>query len=90
MSEPERLLGQFMLGGVVMACAVAGLCFIRFYRKTRDRLFWMFAAAFWILGLNWLGLAFTERNEVRTALYFVRTLAFVLILVAIIDKNRRR
>ena len=90
MSESERLLNQFLLGAVVMACAVAGACFLRFFRKTRDRLFAIFAIAFWILGLNWLALAFTERNEVRTALYFVRTLAFVLILVAIVDKNRRR
>ncbi|MGC4076079.1 MAG: DUF5985 family protein [Rubrivivax sp.] len=89
MSPDEKLLNQFVLGNVVMACAVAGLFFLRFYRRTKDRLFVMFAIAFWILGLNWLALAFTEANEVRTALYFVRTLGFLLIIVAILDKNRR-
>lgn len=88
MSHAQTLLNQFILGGVVMACLVAGLCFLRFWRRSGDRLFAMFAIAFWILGLNWLALAFTEQDEVRTALYFVRMMAFVLILVAIIDKNR--
>lgn len=90
MPEQERLLNQFILGAIVMASLAAGLFFLRFYRRTADRLFLMFAIAFWVLGLNWLMLAFTEQDEVRTALYFLRTLAFVLILIAILDKNRRR
>lgn len=88
--ETEQLLNQFFLGAVVMGCLAAGVFFLRFYRRTRDRLFAMFAIAFWILGVNWLLLAFTKQDEVRTALYFVRMLAFVLILVAIIDKNHRK
>jgi hypothetical protein len=78
----------FMLGAVVMACAVAGLFFLRFWRKTRDRLFAIFAAAFWLLGLNWLLLATIGRDEINTWLYAIRLLAFVLILFAIVDKNR--
>lgn len=46
--------------------------------------------AFWIFGVNWLALAFSEKDEVRTALYAVRLAAFVLILVGILDKNRLR
>ncbi len=79
---------QFMLGAIVMACAAAGLFFLRFWRKTRDRLFAIFAIAFWTLGLNWLALAFINQDEVRTALYVVRLLAFLLILFGILDKNR--
>ena len=89
MTSSEQVLNQFILGNVVMASSVAGLFFLRFYRRTSDRLFLMFAVAFWILGSNWLALAFTETDEVRTALYFVRTLAFLLIIIAILDKNRR-
>jgi hypothetical protein len=81
---------QFMLGAIVMACFVAGIFFLRFWRKTHDRLFAMFAAAFWLLGVNWLALGFVVQDEVRTVLYVVRLLAFILILVAIIDKNRSR
>ena len=83
-------LTQFMLGAIVMACAAAGLFFLRFWRKTRDRLFAIFAVAFWVLGLNWLALAFTRADEVRTALYAVRFLAFLVILLGILDKNRSR
>jgi hypothetical protein len=84
----QEHLYEFMLGALVMGCFVAGLFFLRFWRKTRDRLFAIFAAAFWLLGANWLALAFTEVDEVKTWLYAVRLLAFILILFAIIDKNR--
>jgi hypothetical protein len=87
--NPQDLLNQFMLGAVVLACGAAGLFFLRFWRKTRDRLFAVFAVAFWTLGLNWLALAFTHRDEVRTALYVIRLLAFLLIFAGILDKNRK-
>jgi xanthine/uracil permease len=85
----QALLNQFLLGAVVMACGVAGLFFIRFWRKTRERLFAIFAVAFWTLGLNWLALAFINKDEVRTLLYVVRLAAFLLILYGILDKNRK-
>jgi hypothetical protein len=84
----QATLYTFMLGCLVMGCFVTGLFFLRFWRKTRDRLFAIFAIAFWLLGVNWLALAFTTQNEVKTIYYAVRLLAFVLILYAIIDKNR--
>ncbi len=88
-ATPQQLLvNQFLLGVVVAACSVAGLFFLRFWRRTRDRLFVIFAVAFWTLGANWLALAFTEQDEVRTALYVVRLLAFLLILGGVVDKNR--
>lgn len=86
----QFIANEFMLGAIVMACLVIGLFFLRFWRRSHDRLFLIFAVAFWVLGLNWLALAFTQVDEVRTALYGVRLLAFGLILFAIIDKNRAR
>jgi uncharacterized membrane protein YcjF (UPF0283 family) len=84
----DLLQYEFMLGGLVMGCFVATVFFLRFWRKTRDRLFVIFAIAFSLLGANWLLLAFTEQDEINTWYYAVRLLAFVLILFAIIDKNR--
>ena len=84
----DLLMYEFMLGGLVMGCFVTTLFFLRFWRKTRDRLFVIFAVAFSLLGANWLLLAFTEQDEINTWYYAVRLLAFVLILYAIIDKNR--
>ncbi|HEY7120624.1 MAG TPA: DUF5985 family protein [Tepidisphaeraceae bacterium] len=83
-------LNEFMLGGVVVGCLAVGLFFIRFWRRTADRLFLVFAIAFWTLAANWLALAFIDKDEVRTWLYVVRLVAFVLILAGIIDKNRLR
>jgi hypothetical protein len=79
---------EFLLGLIVMGCLVAGLFFLRFWRKTRDRLFAVFAAAFWLLALNWTLVALVSREEARPALYAIRLLAFVLILLGIADKNR--
>jgi len=84
-------LNPFILGMVVMACGVAGLFFLRFWRRTRDRLFAIFAAAFWLLGFNWFLLSFTgpEEETRRLVLYTLRAIAFMLILIAIVDKNRK-
>jgi hypothetical protein len=73
-----------------MASGVAGLFFLRFWRDTGDRLFAMFAAAFFLLGVTRLGLAFSQDySEGHTYWYWMRLAAFLLILVAIADKNRR-
>ena len=88
MTPPE--LNIFLLGVIAVACAAAGLFFLRFWRTTRDRLFAIFAIAFWVLGLNWAALAVIKQDEARTWLYVIRLAAFVLILVGIIDKNRPR
>jgi hypothetical protein len=88
MEQPS--ITQFLLGGVVMGCLGAGLFFLRFWRKTHDRLFMIFALAFWILGLNWMLLAMTSpTDEARRALFYIlRLVAFILIIFAIVDKNR--
>ena len=85
----QLLVHQFLLGGIVVACGAAGLFFLRFWRKTRDRLFALFAIAFWTLGAHWLALAFTDPDaEFRLWLFATRLLAFLLILYGVYDKNR--
>jgi hypothetical protein len=80
-----------VLSGILVALdAVAGLFFIKFWVASRDRLFAMFAAAFWILGIQRLLLAATRTIfEDQAIFYSLRLLAFVIIIVAIVDKNRR-
>jgi hypothetical protein len=79
------------LSGVLLALDwVAGLFFLRFWAASRDRLFAMFAAAFWILGVQRLLLTLTRSIvEDQAMFYTLRLLAFVIIIVAIVDKNRR-
>lgn len=81
----------FLLGIIVTASVTAGIFFLRFWRRTRDPLFLAFAAAFTIEGLNRIGFLFIARpNEGSPTIYIVRLVAFLLILAAIIWKNRRR
>jgi uncharacterized membrane protein len=77
-------------GGIVAGYALAGLFFLRYWRDTSDRLFLIFALAFWVLALMRIALTYVDEDEIRTYLYWGRFLAFVLILGAILDKNRRQ
>lgn len=84
------MLNPFMSGAVVMGFAIAGLFFLKFWKKTRDSLFLAFTLAFWLLGLTQGLLTFSEVPvEERTWLYLLRLAAFVLILIAIWRKNVR-
>lgn len=76
-------------GAIVMGYWVAGLYFLRFWQRSRDRLFAVFGAAFWLLGLQRLALAtHPEWNDEYGSIYLLRLLAFLMILGAIVDKNR--
>lgn len=70
-----------------MASFAIGLFFMRYWRSTRDRLFAMFSAAFWLLGLNWTLATLAPRLASHASV--LRFLGFVLIALAVIDKNRR-
>lgn len=80
----------FLHGGTAMNCAAIGLFFLRFWTKSRDRLFLWFAYAFLILGLERgvLGLL-PFATEWREYVYLLRLLAFCLIIYGIVDKNRK-
>jgi predicted membrane channel-forming protein YqfA (hemolysin III family) len=78
-------------GAIVMGHTVVGLFFWRFWRQTRDRLFLAFAVAFGLLGVQRLTTALTGRSADDLApLLVVRLLAYSLILIAIVAKNRPR
>lgn len=81
----------FLTGGTATACVAIGLFFLRFWRRTDDRFFLLFALAFWVFALNRVALAVIgdEDESARMVVYVVRLAAFLLILTAIVDKNRR-
>ncbi|HET6372295.1 MAG TPA: DUF5985 family protein [Candidatus Polarisedimenticolia bacterium] len=85
------MISSVLHGALVSASAIAGLFFLRFWRTTADRLFLAFALAFWMMSLQWLvaGLMGVQ-DESRHFLFLLRLAAFVLILVAVWDKNRTR
>jgi len=74
-----------------MACFVAAMFFWRFYRQSRDRLFLFFGLGFTIFAVNRLVLELLEEgHEAATYVYVSRLIAFMMILYAIVDKNRPR
>ena len=80
---------DFLSGSAMAVALVIALVFFRYWRQTGDRLFVMFAAGFLVFGVSRLILAFLDdENEGEVFVYGFRLLAFLLILAAIIDKNR--
>ncbi|TAK83479.1 MAG: hypothetical protein EPO20_17690 [Betaproteobacteria bacterium] len=82
---------EFMSGAVTLGFVIAAVFFLRFWRRTSDRLFLVFALGFFLLALNqalaqWLGAA----DERVGYAYLLRVIGFVIILAAIVDKNLAR
>lgn len=80
----------FLSGAISMACLTIALFFVLFWRRTKDRLFLTFAAAFGLLMIERIILVILgPTHEFTPFVYLVRFSAFVLIILAVIDKNRR-
>lgn len=85
------MLTTFLAGAIAAGFALAGLFFLKSWKRTHDELFLAFTGAFWLLGLGQALLTFSNIPlEERTPLYLLRLAAFILILVAIWRKNRAR
>ena len=79
---------EFLSGAVTLAYALSAVFFLRFWRKTSDRLFLAFAIAFVLFALNQaLAYVLDIYHEPTSFIYALRVLGFVLILAAIVDKN---
>jgi hypothetical protein len=79
---------EFLSGAIAMAYFVSGMYFLRFWKKTNDRLFLSFALAFWLLAANQTIVSFLGAADERSGYaYILRVLGFLLILGAIADKN---
>jgi uncharacterized membrane protein len=80
-----------MSGAAMFGAFVSGLFFLRFWKKSEDRLFLIFGVAFWFMALERLVLIFLAipANEDHSLVYLIRLLSFLLILYGIADKNRK-
>ena len=79
----------FIAGLLVTGYLVAALFFLRFWRESRDRLFAWFGGAFLLLAVHRTALVFADALPFESYwLYLLRLLAFVLIILAIVEKNR--
>lgn len=84
----ESLL-MALYGGSVAVCATIGLVFLRLWKEPRDRLFGFFAGAFWCFAAGWLLRIVLAVDEHEAYVFLPRLIGFLLIIVAIFDKNRR-
>lgn len=79
---------EFLSGGSMVAALTIAYLFHRFWRRSGDRFFALFALAFVVFGINRLVLNLLGDNENALFVYASRAAAFLLIIVAIVDKNR--
>jgi hypothetical protein len=84
-------LVPLVAGALGTAALVVGVFFLRFWRRTKDSLFFAFAIAFWLMAVNQVApvLLGVERENLG-GIYLFRLAAFVLIIVAIVRKNLSR
>ena len=82
-------MNTFLWGATAMGCWAVGLIFFRSWRFTDDRFFALFGATFWLLAVHWFALAAAGAvGGTRHYFYAVRLLGFLLVIAAIVDKNR--
>lgn len=84
-------MSDFLTGIVAMGFSVASVFFLRFWVRTQDSLFMIFAVSFGLLALEqglvaWQGVY----REEHAWTYLLRLAAFVLIIVAVVRKNNAR
>jgi hypothetical protein len=80
---------QILLAMTAMASLGVAVFFLRFWRRTRDRLFAWFALAFTLFAANWTVLAsLSPSQEARHLVYLIRLAGFALIIQGVVEKNR--
>ena len=81
-------LPSALMGAVSLASLVAGLFFLKFWRRTSDAFFLFFALAFAVDAMSRFVIAVMPlSSEAEPMAYLPRLVTFGLILVAIIRKN---
>jgi hypothetical protein len=81
--------GYFLAGVISLAFLVVALFFFKFWWKSRESFFLMFSLAFLLLGMERILIAFFVGRTTVSYVYVVRLVAFLLIIVAFIRKNRK-
>lgn len=82
------MIKGFLVGVIATSSIMAGIFFLKFWKRTRDFLFLAFAIAFIIEGLDRACvITLARRNEGNPWIYLVHLLAAGLLLFAILKKN---
>jgi hypothetical protein len=88
--DGNTIMYEIISGAIMMGSWIIASYFYIFWRQTSERLLALFSISFVLLGIERLILGFYHgRQEDHPAVYFVRLLAYVLIIVGVFDKNVR-
>lgn len=91
MSLPDPVIMAFFAGTLTAGFLVAALFLLHFWRRSGDRLFLSFSAAFLLLAVNHgLPVVLRRFDEHHPAIYLFRLLAFAIIIAGIWRKNTAR
>jgi hypothetical protein len=83
-------LNLFLSGAMTMAALLIAVFFLKFWRKSKDRIFLIVAISFSILAVERVVMLILNiDDESQSTIYLFRLLAFLLIIFGVIDKNRR-
>lgn len=83
------MISSMLIGAFIMASFVVSLFFFRYWKTTKDCFFLLFALSFVLEASSRLIIAFTNIQEQKPLIYLLRMLAYLLIIWAIYDKNKR-
>jgi hypothetical protein len=78
-----------LLGALAMALFIASMFFLRFWARTRDTFFLLFSVSFLIEALSRMTLTSIKASDESEPLFYLpRLIAFGLIVLAVVQKNR--
>jgi hypothetical protein len=77
----------YLSGAASAFSATAALFFLRYWHRSRDRFFAIWAASFGLLAAQWAVSAFSG-SDIHAEAYLLRLGGFLMIVAGIIDKNR--
>ena len=85
----KTVLLSYLSGILTLGYVITATFFLKFWRRTRERLFAWFAASFLMLATQRVLLTVSgEWGERETWIYGLRLLAFVVLIMGIVEKNR--
>jgi hypothetical protein len=88
MTGLDPILSAYTAGVLTLGFLTIGLFFVKFWRRTKDRLFLAFAVAFALLAANAaIPVLLNVPSENQSYIYLLRLVAFVLIIAAVLRKN---
>ena len=85
----KTIVLAYLSGILTLGYVITATFFLKFWRGTRERLFGWFAASFLLLAAQRFLLTISgEWGEQHTWIYSLRLLAFLILIVGVVEKNR--